>query len=295
MKNIRPLDQFIRLLLAIALFQAGYFWLALPWSWVAYGVGAILLLTGGLRVCPLYAWLGWRPGAKAPAPNWLRLAAAAVLLAALVGGSIASHVLTRQQFLADYNHMNGFYKQTLFLTGQAKREAAIAQYEQLRPAFAAFQARYSHYRPHALKSDAQLDADLHSVEQMIQGVGPLVRNGDLQQAHLDLEQVRPIFQNILKRNGVSLLAVALVDFHDAMETVLHAAAASDAKQILALYPSVSDKLQAVEAAENDAAIQAIRANLEAVKTAAEQGDTAGLGRGADALKASFVKVYLKRG
>ena len=295
MKNVRPLDQFVRLLLAIALFEAGYFWLALPWSWVAYGAGAVMLLTGISRVCPLYGVLGLRPGATAASGMWRKLSAAALLLAAVVGGSYGSHVLTRKQFLADYNHMNGFYKQTLFLTGQAKREAAIAQYDQLVPAFSAFQTRYSHYQPHALRGDAQLAADLQAVAQMVQQVEPLVREGDLHQAHLNLEQVRPVFQNILKRNGVSLLAVALVDFHDAMETVLDAAAAQDSAKILALYPGVSEKLQAVEAAENDAAIQAIRQNLEAVKAAAQQGDTGNLGAKADALKTSFVKVYLSRG
>lgn len=295
MKNVRPLDQFVRLLLAIALFEAGYFWLALPWSWVAYGMGAVMLLTGTVRVCPLYGVLGIRPCAAAPSRGWLKLVATALLVAAVVGGSVASHVLTRQAFLADYNHMNGFYKQTLFLTGQAKRDEAIAQYEQLAPAFAVFQDRYANYRPYALKGDAQLDADLQAVANMIRNVAPLVRTGDLHQAHLDLEQVRPVFQGILKRNGVSLLSVALVDFHDAMETVLDAAAAQDSAKILALYPGVSEKLQAVEAAENDAAIQAIRQNLEAVKAAAQQGDTASLGAKADALKASFVKVYLKRG
>lgn len=295
MKNVRPLDQFIRLLAAIALFEAGYFWLSLPWSWLAYGVGAVMLLTGSVRVCPLYGLLGVQPCQAAPSRGWLKLVAAAVLMAAAIGGSIGSHMLTRQAFLADYNHMNGFYKQTLFLTGQAKRDEAIAQYEQLVPSFAAFQNRYAKYRPFAIKGDAQLDADLQAVATMIRDVEPLVRTGDLHQAHLDLEQVRPVFQGILKRNGVSLLSVALVDFHDAMETVLDAAASQDSAKILALYPGVSEKLQAVEAAENDGAIQAIRQNLEAVKAAAEHGDTANLGAKADALKASFVKVYLKRG
>jgi Protein of unknown function (DUF2892) len=41
MKNIRPLDRFVRFALAILLAQAGYFWLASPWSWVAYAAALI--------------------------------------------------------------------------------------------------------------------------------------------------------------------------------------------------------------------------------------------------------------
>ena len=55
----------------------------------------------------------------------------------------------------------------------------------------------------------------------------MVHTGDLHEAHLELEKVRPVFQEMFKRNGFSLLSVALVDFHDAMEVMLDAANAKD--------------------------------------------------------------------
>ena len=39
--------------------------------------------------------------------------------------------------------------------------------------------------------------------------------------------LEPIFQDILKRNNFSLLAISLVDFHDVMETVIEAADTKD--------------------------------------------------------------------
>ena len=130
---------------------------------------------------------------------------------------------------------------------------------------------------------------------MVAEVEPLVRTGDLHQAHLDLEKVRPVFQDMFKRNGFSLLAVALVDFHDAMELMLDAANARDEAKLVALYPQVSDKLAAVEAETNDAEIQAIRANLDGLLAMAKAARKDDLPRQADTLKSSFVKVYLKRG
>jgi hypothetical protein len=44
-----------------------------------------------------------------------------------------------------------------------------------------------------------------------------VYTGNLPESHLAFEKIRPIFQDILKRNNFSLLAVSLVDFHDVME------------------------------------------------------------------------------
>ena len=48
---------------------------------------------------------------------------------------------------------------------------------------------------------------------------------------------------MFKRNGFSMLSVALVDFHDAMETILTAASAKDVAGVTSLYPSVSEKLK----------------------------------------------------
>jgi hypothetical protein len=100
---------------------------------------------------------------------------------------------------------------------------------------------------------------------------------------------------VFKRNGFSLLAVALVDFHDAMELILDAAQAKDIAKLAALYPGVSDKLVAVEAEAQDADIQAIRRNLDAVDAAARSQQLDALPALGEKLKSSFVKVYLQRG
>ena len=163
------------------------------------------------------------------------------------------------------------------------------------PAYAKFQDKYSSYRPYALKSDAKLSSDLAAVQGMLSGVNDPVRSGDLHEAHLALEKVRPVFQDVFKRNGFSMLAVALVDFHDAMELMLDAATAKDAEKLAALYPQVSDKLKAIEAEANDAEIQAIRKNLDALLAAASAKTLDPLPAAGDALKTSFVKVYLQRG
>jgi hypothetical protein len=300
MNNLHPIDRFARALAGIALLELGYFWLAGAWQIGAFAVGAVLLVTALVRFCPLYSLLGVRTGStkslKTAAPGkTLPVLAGVALVAVLVGGSYGSHFMTRKLFLEDFNAMNDHYKQTLFLTGKNERAKAAEKYDLLLPAFARFQAKYSAYRPYALKNDTQLSADLLAVQGMLQGVNEQVRTGDLQQAHLALEKVRPVFQQVFKRNGFSMLAVALVDFHDDMELMLEAATSKNADKLVALYPQVSDKLKAIEAEANDAEIQTIRKNLDALLSQAEAKTLDALPAAADALKTSFVKVYLKRG
>lgn len=296
MKNVHPIDRFVRLLLAVLLLEGAFFWVGGALQWVGYALAAIMVGTSGLAYCPIYQVLGISGTRSAkPLGMGVKVMAMVLLLAAVVGGSYGSVFFTRKLFLEDFNAMNHFYKQTLFLTGKTEREKAVANYDQLLPSFQKFQAKYAAYQPFALRGDAQLQADLANVDQMLKGVNDLVRTGDLHQAHLDLEKVRPVFQEIFKRNGFSMLAVALVDFHDAMELVLDAANAKDADKVIALYPQVSEKLQAIEVEAKDEEIQAIRKNLDAVLAGAKDGKKDALPAQAEQLKSSFVKVYLKRG
>jgi hypothetical protein len=306
MNNLHPIDRFARALAGIALLELGYFWLAGGWQIGAFAVGAVLLITALVRFCPLYSLLGWRPGGmkttktanttQTAAPGkTLPVLAGVALVAVLVGGSYGSHFMTRKLFLEDFNAMNDHYKQTLFLTGKNERAKATEKYDLLLPAFARFRAKYSAYRPYALKNDTQLSSDLVAVQGMLAGVNEQVRTGDLQQAHLALEKVRPVFQQMFKRNGFSMLSVALVDFHDDMELMLEAAASKNADKLVALYPQVNDKLKAIEAEANDAEIQTIRKNLDALRSQAEAKTLDALPAAGDTLKTSFVKVYLMRG
>lgn len=296
MKNILPLDRFLRFALAILLAEAGYFWLPSPWSFVAYAAALVMLVTAVLRFCPIYKVLGLAPKMDGKRTGAAGLALAVLALIALAGGgSYASAFFSRKIFLEDFNAMNHFYKQTLFLTGKEQRTAAIANLDQLMPAYAAFTGKYAAYRPHDLKGDTQMTGDFATVGKILAAAEPLVRTGDLHQAHLDLEKVRPVFQDMFKRNGFSMLSVALVDFHDAMELILTAATEKDAAKVIALYPEISDKLKVIEAEANDEEIKAIRAALEDVLATAQAAQLEALPAKGDALKSSFVKVYLKRG
>lgn len=234
-----------------------------------------------------------KKNAKISRNIWIVFVLTFLLIATL--GSYTSIFFTKKFFLEDYNKMNNYYKQTLFNTGKEMRSESITQYDFLVSEYQLFLEKYHTYHPYSLRGDKQLNADLNTVSSIIISLKEKVYTGNLKEAHLDLEKVRPIFQDILKRNNFSLLAIALVDFHDIMEKVIEAADAKDPKEVTDAYVEADEKLKAVEEVANDSEIQMIRQNLDMIKILAEQDKKEPLPEKAAELKSSFVKVYLTRG
>ena len=297
MKNMNWWDRIIRLILAVVLVELAFFWLGGIGAVLLYGLGAILTVTALIGFCPLYKLLG----ISTLCENTKQLSKFGVILAVIVflvvllAGSYASVFFSRKIFIEDFNAMNNYYKQALFQTGQNNRDKAVINYEQWVSEYAKFEKNYMVYQPYAIKGDRMWSNDLKKVKDIIDDVHDNVYTGDLHQAHLTLEQVRPIFQDVFKRNGFSMLSIALVDFHDAMELILDAANAKDPQKVIALYPQLEEKLKTVEQITNDDEIQAIHKNLDDLLKLAQDNKIEELPGKADKLKSSFVKVYLKRG
>lgn len=296
MKNENTIDRLIRVFVSGLLGILAFFWLGGILAIIGYFLALGILITAFTGFCGIYKVCRIdTTRMKGPEKKWPIYLLIIFIGGSLVAGAYGSHFFTKKFFLEDYNRMNNYYKQTLFLTGQGNHEEAILNYNYLITDFEAFKNKYSKFKPFAIKFDKAFDDDLNKVESILRSLSENIQSGDLQEVHISLEAVRPIFQGILKRNHFSLLAVSLVDFHDSMEEILSPADEKNTAQVLSVYPTVDIKLKEVEAIENDAEIQAIRTNLEDLKKLAEQNKSQELPAKGAELKSSFVKVYLKRG
>lgn len=296
-KNIGVLDRIIRLIVAEIVLLLAFFWTSGVLQVVFYVFAFVMVVTALLRFCGLYTFLGvntYQSKEKAMSKSRLMSSILGIILVAVLG-SYYSNFFTKKFFLEDFNRMNNYYKQTLFYTGQNNRAEAMSNYANLVTEYNTFYSKYSKYHPYVIISDTKFNADIETVKNLITSLQDNVTNGDLPSTHKEFEAIRPIFQDILKRNGFSMLAVYLVDFHDAMEKIIAAADEKNASEIIAVYSMVSDKLKAVEDVANDIEIQTIRQKLEQVVTSAREGNLEVLPTQASELKSSFVKVYLKRG
>jgi hypothetical protein len=297
LQNENQSDRLIRFLFGEVFLLLAYFWLGGIAQIICYVLGVIAIFTALTGFCAAYKLLGINTAKKYPKPLSKKIFTlfAVVLIALPIAGGYYSNFFSKKFFLEDYNQMNNYYKQTLFNTGQNLRQESIENYEKLLIEYQKFNTKYSVYHPAVIKNDPKFNNDLSIVEEKIVSAKDEVRNGDLAALHKKFEEIRPIFQDILKRNGFSMLAVSLVDFHDSMEKVIDAADKQDAAGVITAYTEADSKFQAVEAEANDEEIKTIRDNLEAVLELAKNNQVAELSQKAAELKSSFVKVYLKRG
>jgi len=301
-KNESVIDRMVRVILSVIFFLLAFFWLAGITKIIFYILAVIILFTAITGFCALYKILKINTN-KNPEKKTSKTifgVFVVILILVLVGGSYASNFFTKKFFLEDYNNMNQYYKQTLFYTGQDKRPEALDNYNKLVSEYGIFLNKYIKYHPYFISQDAQFNGDLLKVSDIISGLKDKVNIGDLKLAHIDFEQIRPIFQDLLKRNGFSMLAISLVDFHDAMEKIITASDAKDSAQVIAVYGEVDSKLKAVEEVANDTEIQIIRQKLDELLVLAQNNkidylSAKDLSAKAGELKGAFVKVYLKRG
>jgi hypothetical protein len=296
-KNEHTVDQAVRFVLAEILFLTAFFWLGGFWMYIVFALSLVMFVTGITGFCALYKIFGidTNKSFSQVSKKIATIVTVLILVALGIGGSYASTFFSKKIFLEDYAAMNNYYKQALFFTGQDKREESIKNYTKLVEEFGDFSEKYQKYHPFVISRDKQFNSDLAKVSEIIASQSQIISAGDLKSSHLTLETVRPIFQDILKRNGFSMLAVYLVDFHDAMEKIIDRADAKDASGLVAVYAEVDMKLKEVEAVANDEEIQLIRRNLDEIYVMAQQNKSGDLSAKAAELKSSFVKVYLKRG
>ncbi len=294
-KNEWNYDRLIRLFIAILAFIWWYFRLSGTLQIVLYVISAILLFTSITWFCALYNIFKINTTPKKPTKKLLVWIYIIVILILWLIFAFISNFFSRKMFLEDFVIMNDSYKQLLFNSGKEKREESIAYYDKLIPAYKQFQDKYSNYKPYVIKNDNKLNSDLETISILLTNIKDAVYNGDLVSTHKKLEEVRPIFQDIFKRNWFSMLAVTLVDFHDIMEVILDWADTKDTQKIISTYPSADEKLKEVETQLNDESIQAIRKNLDTILDMAKSNQLDELAKQWADLKSSFVKVYLIKG
>jgi Protein of unknown function (DUF2892) len=273
--NIGSVDRMIRFVFAELFFLGAFFWTSCVSQIILYVFAFAMLITASVRFCGLYTLFGIKTcpieGAHEKVSIRNKIVTGVLLGALLIAGVYGSIFFTKKIFLEDFSSMNQSYKQTLFYTGQNKRAEAVSNYAQLVTSYGIFYEKYATYQPYVLTSDEKFVKDITEVKTKILSLNDMVMTGDLPSAHKEFEMIRPVFQDILKRNGFSLLTVYLVDFHDAMEKVIEPATLKNGEGVIGAYQEADEKLKAVEAIINDEEIQGIRQKLEQVRTSAQNG------------------------
>lgn len=200
MKNLGTLDRLIRVIIAEACILAAFFWAADDLQLLLVLAAAVVLIPVIKGSCGLYELLGWNSCAiiKRNDKNIKTAFVVTALLLAVVG-SFASAVLTKDIFLDDLERVNESYVLTLQSTDQGLRESATVQYEKLEGTFAAFQDKYSKYRPLTIKFDENFTAQMNNISAAISGSKEDILRGNLTTGHEELKKAGPIIEMMQDR------------------------------------------------------------------------------------------------
>jgi hypothetical protein len=199
MKNLGTVDRLVRAIVAELCILAAFFWAGREWEIPLYLIAAVMLFQAGTGTCGAYRLLGRNTceRVKRRDTNLVRaFALAAVILA--VAGSYASIALTNNIFQDDLGTVNETYSLALQYAGAGQRQEAVLQYGRLESAFAAFQKKYSAYRPMAVKFDGNFTDEMNNISAAIAGANESISLGNLTRGRDMLQKAGPALQELKK-------------------------------------------------------------------------------------------------
>jgi hypothetical protein len=165
---------------------------------VFYLLAAVLLVQAATGVCGFYNFLKWNTceNIKRKDKNLLPIALMVMIVVA-VAGSYGSAVLTKDIFLNDLSSIREPYDLTIQYTSQDLRQESAQQFERLESSFAAFQEKYTDYRPLAVKFDDQFTGDMQNLSAISPAQDEIRQEPET--AHDNLLRAEP--SGVLARNG----------------------------------------------------------------------------------------------
>jgi len=200
MKNLGTSDRLVRVIIAEACVIAAFFWAKGDLQLLLVLAAAVMMIPVIKGSCGLYEILGWNSCeiVKRKDKNIKTAFVVAALLLAVVG-SFASAFLTKNIFLEELGQVDEAYTLALASTSQGETGNATVQQEKLERAFAAFQDKYSQYRPLTVKYDANFTAQMNNISEAIAGSKEEMLQGHLTSAHEELKKIGPIIEKMQDR------------------------------------------------------------------------------------------------
>jgi hypothetical protein len=200
MKNLGTSDRLVRVIIAEACVIAAFFWVKEDLQLLLVLAAIVMMIPVITGSCGLYEMLGWNSCeiVKRKDKN-IKKAFMVVALLLAVMGSFASAVLTNNIFLEDLENVDEAYSLALQATVQGETGNATMQQEKLESAFAAFQDKYSRYKPLTVKYDGNFTSQMNNISLAIAGSRQDILHGNLTSAHEEMKKIGPIIEKMQDR------------------------------------------------------------------------------------------------
>lgn len=217
-----------------------------------------------------------------------------LLLLVLVALSACTQVVVPEEdYGVVYSSYHSAYKKVLFATGQNSPESS-----DLMVSFKSNLQSLASLSDTPYSEDVDYVSDIDKIVVLTDEASSLIDSSNLEAAHSKLEELRPIWQDIFKRNNVYSRTFYMTEFHEVMEGVVEAVGtdeldlvSSECVDLRTLWDetlSVSNDLSSNE--QFNSLWSAESANIDSVCSL--DGD---LIVASDKLKKGFIQTYLAFG
>lgn len=225
-----------------------------------------------------------------------------VILTAISFSLYSYFTADQKEFVINYNSMNDAYKKVLYSTGQNDL-ISVNQISDFKVKWNVFYALYRNDPIKPYTDDIMWQSDLDSINQIVISADGYIHQSNFSAAHLELEQVRQVWQKIFGRNNVSTLGFKLTEFHEIMEVAIEFVsdkkyddAEVECKSMTQVWQEIIDL--DTEFSANQNYISSINSEFETINLFCDSvtnGQLANLDDKASDVKKGFIPIYLKYG
>lgn len=271
-RNVSTIGRFYRAIFGEILLLAAFFWVAGLVRVIAYVFSLILIFNALTGFCLVYKIFDISTYIKTKEEEYQtkKKLLVIIVIVFIIAGAIASYFVTKNQFLNDFNRINKDYKKLLVSTSQNNRADSIANYEYLAADYESFYEKYSSYKPYVIRKDKSFGADIKKIKEIIEESKHKIYYGNITSGYIALGSIRPVINDIRRRNKLEGDKAAFSDFYGPMEILIDAAKAGDIQEIERSYPLANEKLKYIESFMNTSEVQSIRINLDNIYTLAKK-------------------------
>jgi hypothetical protein len=168
-----------------------------------------------------------------------------------------------------------------------------------------FYGKYKETPISPYSEDDEWSTSMDKINNLVNEAGVLINAGELHEAHLKLEEVRGLWQEIFERNKVSMVGFYLTEFHDVMEKAVDGSNDPNFEKLSKVCDELNEKWAKVESLKLDLSAdkmqdyeekkKAEKQNIDAFCEKVLANDDAELVSLAGKLKKGFISIYLAYG
>ena len=199
--------------------------------------------------------------------------------------------MTEKRFMVDLQNVNDAYYNFLIATKQNDEAIAGEAYSILIDTYKQYEKKYRTYRPYSIRNDKKFVQDTQNVREIFVGAKDSISSsGSYETIRTDLEPVRALWRELLKRNNFPPLDGLFLDLAGVVGFMIDASQKKDSAEVVRRYQRADEIMKSIEKLDSSDDIATFRKTLDLVFWLAKQEKLEELGKSYPLLLNDFQKI-----